>query len=158
MKRFPLTINGAEKMRLEIRSLKMEARPRVVLAIAEARAHGDLKENAEYHAAKDEQGLIEARIRDLENQLANAEVIDVARLVGNSKVLFGAIVNLVDEADGKPSRYQIVGEYEADMKQGMISITSPLARALIGKVVGDVATVVLPGGEKNMEIVRVEYV
>lgn len=158
MKRFPLTINGAEKMRVEIRSLKMEARPRVSQAIAEARAHGDLKENAEYHAAKDEQGLIEARIRDLENQLANAEVIDVARLAGNTKVLFGAIVNLVDEADGKASRYQIVGEYEADMKRGMISITSPLARALIGKVAGDVATVVLPGGERNMEIVRVEYV
>lgn len=158
MKRFPLTINGAEKMRVEIRSLKMEARPRVSQAIAEARAHGDLKENAEYHAAKDEQGLIEARIRDLENQLANAEIIDVARLAGNTKVLFGAIVNLVDEADGKASRYQIVGEYEADMKQGMISITSPLARALIGKVAGDVATVVLPGGERNMEIVRVEYV
>ena len=158
MKRFPLTINGAEKMRVEIRSLKMEARPRVSQAIAEARAHGDLKENAEYHAAKDEQGLIEARIRDLENQLGNAEIIDVARLAGNAKVLFGAIVNLVDEADGKASRYQIVGEYEADMKQGKISITSPLARALIGKVAGDVATVVLPGGERNMEIVRVEYV
>ena len=117
-----------------------------------------LKENAEYHAAKDEQGLIEARIRDLENQLANAEIIDVARLAGNTKVLFGAIVDLVDEADGKASRYQIVGEYEADMKQGRISITSPLARALIGKVAGDVATVVLPGGERNMEVVRVEYV
>ena len=158
MKRFPLTINGAEKMRVEIRTLKMEARPRVSQAIAEARAHGDLKENAEYHAAKDEQGLIEARIRDLENQLANAEIIDVARLAGNTKVLFGAIVDLVDEADGKASRYQIVGEYEADMKQGRISITSPLARALIGKVAGDVATVVLPGGERNMEVVRVEYV
>ncbi len=157
MKRVPLTVNGAEKMRVEIRTLKMEARPRVVLAIAEARAHGDLKENAEYHAAKEEQGFIEGRIRELENQLSNAEVIDVARLAGNKKVVFGAIVSIVDEADGKASRYQIVGEYEADMKQGLISITSPLARALIGKVEGDVASFVVPGGEKNMEIVRVEY-
>ena len=103
-------------------------------------AHGDLKENAEYHAAKEEQGFIEGRIRELETQLSNAEVIDVTRLVGNTKVLFGATVSLLDEADGKASRYQIVGEYEADMKQGLISITSPLARALIGKVEGDVAS------------------
>jgi transcription elongation factor GreA len=157
VKRVPLTIGGAEKMRAEIRTLKMEARPRVVLAIAEARGHGDLKENAEYHAAKEEQGFIEGRIRELESQLANAEVIDVARLAGHKKVVFGAIVSLKDEADGKASRYQIVGEYEADMKQGLISITSPLARALIGKVEGDVASFVVPGGEKNMEIVRVEY-
>jgi len=129
--------------------LKTEARPRV--------SHGDLKENAEYHAAKDEQGLIEARIRDLENLIANAEVIDVSRLVGNTKVLFGATVSLVDEDDGKASRYQIVGEYEADIQQGLISITSPLARALIGKVEGDVASFVVPAGEKNLEIVRVEY-
>jgi len=157
LKKVPLTIAGAAKMRDEIRTLKTEARPRVVQAISEARGHGDLKENAEYHAAKEEQGFIEGRIRELENQLANAEVIDVARLAGNTKVLFGATVSLVDEADGKKSRYQIVGEYEADMKQGLISITSPLARALIGKVQGDVASFVVPGGEKNMEIVSVEY-
>ena len=157
MKRVPLTIGGAEKMRAEIRALKTEARPRVVLAIAEARAHGDLKENAEYHAAKEEQGFIEGRIRELESQLANAEVIDVERLAGNKKIVFGAIVSLVDESDGKASRYQIVGEYEADMKQGLISITSPLARALIGKVEGDVASFVVPSGEKNLEVVRVEY-
>lgn len=157
MKRVPLTIRGAEKMREEIRVLKTEARPRVTQAIAVARGHGDLKENAEYHAAKDEQGLIEARIRDLESLISNAEIIDVARLVGNAKVLFGATVSLVDEADGKASRYQIVGEYEADMKLGLISITSPLARALIGKVEGDVASFVVPAGEKNLEIVRVEY-
>ena len=157
MKRVPLTIGGAEKMRLEIRTLKGEARPRVVRAISEARGHGDLKENAEYHAAKEEQGFIEGRIRELESLLSNAEIIDVGRLAGNKKIVFGAIVSLVDEADGKSSRYQIVGEYEADMKQGRISITSPLARALIGKVEGDVASFVVPGGEKNLEIVRVEY-
>ncbi len=157
MKRVPLTIAGAERMRAEIRTLKVEARPRVVRAISEARGHGDLKENAEYHAAKEEQGFIEGRIRELESLLSNAEIIDVGRLAGNKKVVFGAIVSLVDEADGKASRYQIVGEYEADMKQGLISITSPLARALIGKVEGDVASFVVPGGEKNLEIVRVEY-
>ncbi len=157
MKRVPLTIGGAEKMRAEIRTLKGEARPRVVRAISEARGHGDLKENAEYHAAKEEQGFIEGRIRELESLLSNAEIIDVGRLSGNKKVVFGAIVSLLDEADGKASRYQIVGEYEADMKQGLISITSPLARALIGKVEGDVASFVVPGGEKNLEIVRVEY-
>lgn len=157
MKKYPLTIRGAEKMREEIRSLKSEARPRVIQAIAEARGHGDLKENAEYHAAKEEQGFIEGRIRELEGQLANAEVIDVARLAGSKKVVFGATVSLVDEADGKASRYQIVGEYEADMKKGLISVTSPLARALIGKQEGDVASFVVPGGEKNLEIVGVEY-
>lgn len=158
MRKIPLTTQGAEKMRDEIRVLKSEARPRVIQAIAEARGHGDLKENAEYHAAKEEQAFIEGRIRELEGQLANAEVIDVARLAGNTKVLFGATVSLVDEADGKSSRYQIVGEYEADMKKGLISITSPLARALIGKVEGDVASFAVPGGEKSLEIVRVEYV
>ncbi|MBN8279677.1 MAG: transcription elongation factor GreA [Gammaproteobacteria bacterium] len=157
MKKYPLTIQGAEKMREEIRTLKSEARPRVIQAIAEARGHGDLKENAEYHAAKEEQGFIEGRIRELEGQLANAEVIDIARLAGNRKVLFGATVSLVDEADGKASRYQIVGEYEADMKKGLISVSSPLARALIGKQEGDVASFVVPGGEKNLEIVGVEY-
>lgn len=157
MSRIPLTIRGAEKVREEIRTLKTEARPRVTQAIAVARGHGDLKENAEYHAAKDEQGFIEARIRDLESLIANAEVIDVTRLIGNTKVLFGATVSLVDEADGKASRYQIVGEYEADMKLGMISISSPLARALIGKAEGDVASFTVPAGEKNLEIVRVEY-
>jgi transcription elongation factor GreA len=144
-------------VREEIRALKTEARPRVTQAIAVARGHGDLKENAEYHAAKEEQGFIEARIRDLESLIANAEVIDVARLAGNTKVLFGATVSLVDEDDGKTSRYQIVGEYEADMKLGLISISSPLARALIGKIEGDVASFTVPAGEKNLEIVRVEY-
>lgn len=144
-------------MREEVRALKNEARPRVTQAIAEARGHGDLKENAEYHAAKEEQGLMEARIRDLEGMLANAEIIDITRLVGTARVVFGATVSLVDEADGKSVRYQIVGEYEADMKLGLISISSPLARALIGKVEGDVASFKVPAGEKNLEIVRIEY-
>lgn len=157
MKRVPLTPRGAERMREEIRSLKTEARPRVVKAIAEARGHGDLKENAEYHAAKEEQAFIEGRIRELELQLGNAEVIDVARLAGSGKVVFGATVSLVDEADGKSTRYQIVGEYEADMKAGLISISSPLARGLIGREVGDVVAVAVPGGEKSFEITRVEY-
>ncbi|MCL4722150.1 MAG: transcription elongation factor GreA [Gammaproteobacteria bacterium] len=157
MRRIPLTISGAEKMREEIRTLKSEARPRIIKAIAEARGHGDLKENAEYHAAKEEQGFIEGRIRELESQLSNAEVIDVARLAGTSRVVFGATVSLVDEDDGKQVRYQIVGEYEADMKIGLISISSPLARALIGKEEGDVASFAVPGGEKNLEIVGIEY-
>lgn len=157
MSRVPLTVAGAERMREEIRVLKAEARPRIIQAIAEARGHGDLKENAEYHAAKEQQGFIEGRIRELENQLGNADIIDVTRMAGTAKVVFGATVSLVDEDDGAESRYQIVGEYEADMKQGRISITSPLARALIGKSVGDVASFVVPAGEKNLEIVKVEY-
>lgn len=149
-------------MREEIRSLKSEARPRVVAAIAEARAHGDLKENAEYHAAKDQQSFIEGRIRELEYQFSNAEVIDVTRLAAHPagsarRVVFGATVSVVDEADGKESRYQIVGEYEANMKMGLISVTSPVARALIGKSEGDVASFAVPGGDKNMEILTVEY-
>ena len=157
MKKVPLTVRGAEKLREEIRTLKSEARPRVIKAIAEARGHGDLKENAEYHAAKEEQGFIEGRIRELEAMLANAEVIEVSRLNKAGRVVFGATVELVDEADGRQVRYQIVGEYEADMKTGHISVTSPIARALIGKEQGDVVSVVVPGGEKSFEITRVEY-
>jgi transcription elongation factor GreA len=157
VKKVPLTVRGAEKLRDEIRQLKTEARPRVIKAIAEARGHGDLKENAEYHAAKEEQGFIEGRIRELEGMLANAEVIEVSRLNKAGRVVFGATVELVDEADGRQLRYQIVGEYEADMKTNLISITSPIARALIGKEEGDVVSVVVPGGEKSFEITRVEY-
>jgi transcription elongation factor GreA len=158
MRKVPLTIRGADRLREEIKSLKSEARPRVIKAIAEARGHGDLKENAEYHAAKEEQGFIEGRIRELEGMLANAEVIDVTRLGKGSRVVFGSTVSVVDEADGRQARYQIVGEYEADMKQGLISVTSPIARAMIGKEEGDVVVVAVPGGEKSFEIARVEYV
>jgi transcription elongation factor GreA len=156
MKKVPLTARGAERLRDEIRTLKTEARPRVIKAIAEARGHGDLKENAEYHAAKEEQGFIEGRIRELENMLANAEVIDPAGLSTGGKVVFGASVELLDDT-GRELRYQIVGEYEADMKAGLISVTSPIARALIGKREGDEVTVVVPGGEKTLEIVKVSY-
>jgi transcription elongation factor GreA len=129
----------------------------VIKAISEARAHGDLKENAEYHAAKEEQGFIEGRIRELEMLLSTAEIIDVARLAGTKKIVFGATVNLVDEDDGREICYRIVGEYEADMKTGLISISSPLARALIGRNEGDLVSMMAPGGERNYEIMRIEY-
>jgi transcription elongation factor GreA len=157
MNKVPLTIKGAEKLRDEIRLLKTEARPRIIKAIAEARGHGDLKENAEYHAAKEEQGFIEGRIRELELMLGNAQVIDVVAVGRNGRVVFGSTVTIVDAVDGRQTRYQIVGEYEADMKAGLISVTSPLARALIGKEEGDEVSFAVPGGEKNLEILRVEY-
>ncbi|MEZ5561644.1 MAG: transcription elongation factor GreA [Gammaproteobacteria bacterium] len=157
MKRVPITAAGAEKLREEIRILKTESRPRVIQAIAEARAHGDLKENAEYHAAKEQQAFIEGRIRELEMLLSTAEIIDVVRLAGTKKIVFGATVNLVDEDDGREIRYRIVGEYEADMKSGLISIASPLARALIGRMEGDLVSMMAPGGERNYEIIRIEY-
>jgi len=157
VKRVPITAAGAEKLREEIRILKTESRPRVIQAIAEARAHGDLKENAEYHAAKEQQAFIEGRIRELEMLLSTAEIIDVVRLAGTKKIVFGATVNLVDEDDGREIRYRIVGEYEADMKSGLISIASPLARALIGRMEGDLVSMMAPGGERNYEIIRIEY-
>lgn len=154
----PITVRGAEKLRLELRRLKSVERPRVVQAIAEAREHGDLKENAEYHAAKEEQGFIEARIRDIDGKLSNAQIIDVTLFGSTGKVVFGATVDLVDEKDGRELTYQIVGEDEADIAAGMISISSPIARALIGKQDGDVAVVNAPGGEKAFEVVEVRYV
>jgi transcription elongation factor GreA len=153
----PITARGAEKLRDELRRLKTEARPRIIQAIAEARGHGDLKENAEYHAAKEEQGFIEGRIQEIESRLANAEIVDVTRLPNTGRVVFGATVQLIDEADGRNVRYQIVGEEEADIAEGRISIASPIARAMIGRQEGDVAVVAAPGGERSYEIVRVEY-
>jgi transcription elongation factor GreA len=153
----PLTAQGAEKLREELKKLKSEDRPRVVDAIAAARAHGDLKENAEYHAAKDQQGLIEARIRDIESKLQNAQVIDVTTLSPSARVVFGATVHLLD-ADGAESRYRIVGEDEADIKHGLLSVSSPIARALIGKEEGDTVTVATPSGQREYEIASVEYV
>ncbi len=158
MKKVPMTAAGAEKMRQELNELKSVARPRVIQAIAEARAHGDLRENAEYHAAKEQQGFIEARIRDLEGKLSHAHVIDVTSLPNNGKVVFGTTVVLEDEDSGDTARYQIVGEEEADIKEGRVSISSPIARALIGKEEGEVATVEAPGGVKNYEVVEVLYV
>ena len=157
MAKIPLTVRGAERLREEVKRLKSEDRPRVIKAIAEARAHGDLSENAEYHAAKEQQGFIEGRIKDLESKLADAEVIDVTRIPANGKVVFGATVLLADEDSGDESTYQIVGEDEADIKAGRISVNSPMARALIGKRAGDVAVVKTPAGERQFEIVKVRY-
>ncbi len=158
MSKVPLTARGAQKLRDELQELKTVARPRVIAAIAEARAHGDLKENAEYHAAKDQQSFIEGRLSDIEAKLSNAEVIDVTALNAHGRVVFGATVDLVSEETGEEVTYQIVGDDEADIKQGMISISSPIARALIGKEEGDVAAVQAPGGVKAYEIVAVRYV
>lgn len=145
-------------LREELRRLKTEARPRVIHAIADARGHGDLKENAEYHAAKEEQGFIEGRIQEIESRLANAEVIDVTKLANKGRVVFGATVELFDETDGKSVSYRIVGEDEADIAAGSISVGSPIARAMIGRNQGDVAVVTTPAGERTFEIVKVDYV
>jgi transcription elongation factor GreA len=153
----PLTVRGAEKLRAELQELKTVARPRVIEAIAEARAHGDLKENAEYHAAREEQGFIEGRIKEINAKLSNAEIIDVTQFGSTGKVIFGSTVKLMDEDSGEEVTYQIVGDDEADIKAGLISISSPIARALIGKEEGDVADVQTPGGEKAFEILAVEY-
>jgi len=153
-----MTIQGAERLRQELHELKTVKRPRVIHAIAEARAHGDLRENAEYHAAKEQQSFIEGRISELEEKLGNAEIIDVLRLNAGGKIVFGATVDLIDEASGEEATYQIVGNDEADIKEGRISLSSPIARALIGKEEGDLATVHAPGGVKKYEIVAVRYV
>ena len=158
MNKVPLTKKGAENLRVELHQLKTVDRPRIIQAIAEARAHGDLKENAEYHAAREQQSFAEGRIKDIEGKLSNANIIDVTSLDAGGKVVFGATVDMADEDTGEELTYQIVGEDEADIKQGLISVSSPIARALIGKEEGDVATVVAPGGERNLEIVAVRYV
>lgn len=157
MNQVPITIRGAEKLREELRHLKSVERPRIVKAIAEARAHGDLKENAEYHAAKEEQGFVEGRIQDIDGKLSNAQIIDVTEFGTTGRVIFGSTVDIYDEDDDKELKYQIVGEDEADISAGMISVGSPIARALIGKEEGDVVVVNTPGGEKNLEIVAVKY-
>jgi transcription elongation factor GreA len=158
MKKVPLTVKGAEKLRAELKRLKSEERPRAIEAIAVARAHGDLKENAEYHAAREQQGLIEARIRDIEAKLSHAQIIDVTVVAVEGKVVFGATVDLVDSDSGNEMTYQIVGEDEADIKAGLVSVGSPIARALIGKEEGEVATVQAPGGIREYEIVEVRYI
>jgi len=158
MATIPLTRRGAEKLKAELHKLKTIERPGVINAIAEARSHGDLSENAEYDAAKDRQGFIEGRIKEIESKLAAAQIIDPAQLQAGGKVVFGATVELEEEASGESVRYQIVGEDEADLKQGLINISSPIARALIGKESGDTAEVQAPGGLKRYEIVAVQYV
>ena len=157
MTKVPITVNGAKKLRDELQRLKKEDRPRIVTAIAEARSHGDLRENAEYHAAKEEQGFIEARIKQIDGMLSNAEIIDVTALTKTGKVVFGATVELIDEDSGKQVAYQIVGEDEADIGSGMLSFSSPIARALIGREEGDVVEVKTPGGDRSYEIVEVRY-
>lgn len=157
MNRVPLTVRGAELLRSELKRLKSQDRPQVVTAIAEARAHGDLKENAEYHAAKEQQGFIEARIRDIEAKLSQAEIIDVARLNRTGRVVFGVTVVVADVESGEEHTYQIVGEDEANIKEGRISVSSPLARALIAHGEGDEVHVATPGGERDVEIVAVHY-
>ncbi|WP_420427005.1 transcription elongation factor GreA [Algiphilus sp.] len=155
--REPITERGAQRLREELRVLKSEKRPAVIAAISEARAHGDLKENAEYHAAREQQGFIEGRIQELESKLGSAQIIDVTQLPKSDKVVFGATVTLEDVNSGEELCYQIVGEDEADIKAGLLSIGSPMARALIGKHEGDAVDVQAPGGTRELEIVSVEY-
>jgi transcription elongation factor GreA len=157
MSKVPLTVRGAEKLRAELQQLKTVERPRIIQAIAEARAHGDLKENAEYHAAREQQSFVEGRIKEIEGKLSHAQIIDVTKMTATGKVVFGATVVIADEDSGEEVTYQIVGEDEADIKESLISVNSPIARALIGKQEGDVATVQAPGGARNFEIVEVRY-
>jgi transcription elongation factor GreA len=158
MATIPITKRGAEKLKAELHQLKTVDRPWVINAISEARAQGDLSENAEYDAAKDRQGFIEGRIQEIEGKLSAAQIIDPSALEAAGRVVFGATVELQDEDSGTKVKYQIVGEDEADLKLGFINISSPIARALIGKEEGDSATVQAPGGEKHYEIISVRYV
>ncbi len=157
MSKVPLTARGAARLQEELKRLKSVDRPQVIRAIAEARAHGDLKENAEYHAAKEQQGFIEGRIREVEGKLSHAQVIDVSKVDAGGRVVFGSTVNLLDEDDGSEISYQIVGEDEASIREGRVSFTSPIARALIGKEEGDQVTVAAPGGARTYEILEVRY-
>jgi transcription elongation factor GreA len=157
MEKVPMTAEGYQALDEELKRLKTVERPAVIAAIGEARLHGDLSENAEYHAAKDRQGWIEGQIAEIEDKMARAQVIDVSKLSG-TQVKFGATVSVVDEDTEEKARYQIVGEHEADVKRGRVSITSPIARAMIGKESGDVVEVITPGGAKAYEITKVEWV
>ena len=157
MNKVPLTVKGAEKLRAELEELKSVVRPRIIASIATARAHGDLKENAEYHAAREQQSFAEGRITEIESKLSNAQVIDVTKVDANGKVVFGATVEIEDIDSEKRVTYQIVGEDEANIKEGRISIGSPIARALIGKQSGDSVIVKAPGGNIEYEILSVEY-
>ena len=158
MTKVPMTVRGAELLRAELKKLKSDDRPRVIQAIAEARAHGDLKENAEYHAAKDQQGFIEARIKDIEAKLSNTQIIDVTIVDVKGKIVFGSTVVLLDVDMEQESTYKIVGEDEAEINAGLLSFTSPIARAMIGKNEGDEVSFSAPGGEKLYEVLKVSYV
>ena len=154
----PITARGAEQLREELTRLKTVERPRIIAAIAEARAHGDLKENAEYHAAREQQSFVEGRIKDIEGKLSHAHIVDVTTMDANGKVIFGCTVELMDEDTEETIIYRIVGEDEADIKVGMISVNSPIARALIARMEGDVVSVTVPGGERSLEIIEVRYI
>lgn len=158
MQKFPLTVVGANKLRAELEELKSVVRPRIIQAISDARAHGDLKENAEYHAAREQQSFAEGRIAEIEGKLSNANIIDVSKTDANGKVVFGATVEIEDVESGKTVTYQIVGEDEANIKEGRISVGSPIARALIGKEEGDSVIVKAPGGDIEYEILSVQYI
>ncbi len=157
MNKVPMTVDGESRLRKELEQLKGEARPRVIAAIAEAREHGDLKENAEYHAAREQQGFIEGRIQEIEGKLGSAQVIDVTKLPQTGRVIFGVTVELINLDTDDQVRYRIVGEDEANIKAGLISVTSPIARALIGKEEGDVVVVKTPGGNVEYEIGGIEH-
>ncbi len=157
MNKVPMTVRGHELLQTELKQLKSVDRPAVIQAISEARAHGDLKENAEYHAAKEQQGFIEGRIKELEGKLSNLQIIDVTAIDAKGKIVFGSTVELLDEGSGEEISYKIVGEDEADIKQGLISFTSPIARALIGKNEGDEISFSAPGGEKQYEVIQITY-
>ncbi|MBS0288060.1 MAG: transcription elongation factor GreA [Proteobacteria bacterium] len=157
MIKFPMTVKGEHKLREELNRLKTVERPKVIEAIAEARGHGDLKENAEYHAAKEQQSFLEGRISEVENKLANAQIIDVTKLPKNGRVVFGTTVTLINVNTDEEVKYKVVGDDEADLKQGMISVNSPIARAIIGKNKGDIAMVQTPSGEIEYEISEIEY-
>jgi transcription elongation factor GreA len=158
MKKMPITVAGAEQLKQELQRLKSVERPRIIQAIAEARSHGDLSENAEYHAAKEQQSFVEGRLAELESRLSAAQVIDPKTVKADGKVVFGATLELLEESSGKKVTYQIVGDYEADLAQGKISISSPIARALIGKEPGDVVQVQVPGGVREYEILDIRYI
>jgi transcription elongation factor GreA len=158
MNKIPLTLRGAEALRAELEELKKVKRPAVIQAIAEAREHGDLKENAEYHAAREQQSFIEGRIKDIEAKLSNAQIIDVTTMDAGGRVIFGATVDVVDMDTDEEFTYRIVGEDEADIQNGLISVNSPIARGLVGKEEGDVAVVDTPGGKREFEIVEVRYI
>ena len=158
MTKVPMTVRGAELLREELAKLKSDDRPKVIQAIAEARAHGDLKDNAEYHAATDQQGSIEGRIKQIEAKLSNTQIVDVTTIDAKGKIVFGATVDLLDVESDKQSTYKIVGEDEADINQGLISFSSPIARAIIGKNEGDEISFSAPGGEKHYEVIQVRYV
>lgn len=158
MSKVPLTVRGAELLRAELQELKSVKRPAVIQAIAEARAHGDLKENAEYHAAREQQSFLEGRVKDIDGKLSHAQIIDVTTMNAGGKVIFGATIDVVELDNDAELTFRIVGEDEADFKQGLLSFTSPIARSLIGKMEGDIASVDAPGGLREFEIAEIRYI